>query len=202
MEDNKEPRHMDPGRRLGVWLSWAGGALILLCAFAVSLDVITRKLLGQTFLESFELTRYAFAIAIAFGFSTTALSLSHIRIDVLYNALPRAVCLFLDVVSMLSLAGLAAFLAWYGWDLALDSLVRGSRSPTGLRMPLAVPQILWASGLTLFFLSCVWMTGRAVAALLRGRPDLATLEIGTGESYAIQSLEHKRANAKRQEADT
>ncbi len=195
MSRDQEETPTDPGRRVGIWLSYVGGGLILLSAFAVSLDVITRRLFGATYLESFELTRYAFAIAVALGFSSAAMARSHIRIDVLYTMFPRALRLILDIVSILALIWLAAVLAWYAWDLALESFDRGSRSATGLRLPLAGPQMLWASGLTLFLFSCVWLLLRALVGLLRGQPREVERAVGIPGSYAVQSLEESQARA-------
>ena len=48
------------------WLAWLGGALLLLCAILVSLDVVFGALLKVTYFESCELSTYAFAIATSF----------------------------------------------------------------------------------------------------------------------------------------
>ena len=47
----------------------------------ITLDVFLRKLFGITVFESFELSGYAFAAGVAFGFGYASTSKAHIRID-------------------------------------------------------------------------------------------------------------------------
>jgi len=83
------------------FLARLGGALILICAFLVSLDVVFRNVFKLAIFESSELTGYGIALATAFGLSWALVTKAHIRIEVIYNLLgvkPRA---YLDICALL-----------------------------------------------------------------------------------------------------
>jgi len=158
--------------------AWAGGALILLCSILVSLDVLTRKLLGWTYFESFELSTYAFAIAVSLGCAYALISKSHIRIEVLYRLLPDIVQRVLDLVSILGLLVGATVLVWYAWSAFDSSLILGARSNTPLSVPLVIPQGLWLIGLVWFALSAAFLFLRALIHFFTGRHDEIIEDIG------------------------
>ncbi len=158
--------------------AWAGGALILLCSILVSLDVLTRKLLGWTYFESFELSTYAFAITVSLGCAYALISKSHIRIEVLYRLLPDIVQRVLDLVSILGLLVGATVLVWYAWSAFESSLILGARSNTPLSVPLVIPQGLWLIGLVWFALSAAFLFLRALVHFFTGRHDEIIEDIG------------------------
>ncbi len=152
-------------------LARAAGALILFCAVLVSLDVVFRNLFRLTVFESFELTSYAVAMAITFGFAWALVTKAHIRIEVIYNVLPLKWRCWLDAVALGVLAMVAVITTWWGVQVALDSFAMQSRSNSSLAVPMAWPQGLWALGL-LWFASCaVVLFGVAAYGLARRRYD-------------------------------
>lgn len=151
------------------FLARLGGALILVCAFLVSLDVIFRNLFKLAIFESYELTGYGIALATAFGLSWALVTKAHIRIEVLYNMLavkPRA-CL--DICALAALAVVAAVLVYYGALVLLDNWGLGARSNSTLHVPLAIPQGLWLLGLAWFAVCTAVFLVVAVNAVVRGR---------------------------------
>lgn len=167
--------HTNPEReglnaRISRMLARVGGTVLLLCALAISTDVLTRSLVGRTFLESFELSRYGFAVAVALGMAHALVTAAHIRIDVVYRLMPARARLLLDVLALASMAALAFLLAFQGIDLAHDSWSRHARSATSLSVPLSIPQFLWAAGLAWFAISCLWLTLRSLPVVLGRRP--------------------------------
>lgn len=136
-----------------------GGLLILLAAVLVSLDVIFRNLFKWTLFESFELSGYAVAIAVTFGFAWSLVSKAHIRIEVIYNALPIKPRGVLDVLALGALAVVAVVLAYWAGHVAWDSYAMGAHSNSTLAVPMAWPQGLW-------FLGLVWFSVCAVALFL------------------------------------
>lgn len=147
---------------------WArlGGGIVLLCAFAISFDVLTRSLFGATYLESFELGRYAFAISVAFGFAYALTTEAHIRIDAIYRLMPKPAQIVLDLLALVSIALLAALMTYYGYSLVHESLELGVRSATSLRVYMWIPQALWLIGLIWFTVSAWWLVFRFVLRLL------------------------------------
>jgi len=136
------------------FLARLGGALILICAFLVSLDVVFRNVFKLAIFESYELTGYGIALATAFGLSWALVTKAHIRIEVIYNLLgvkPRA---YLDICALAALSVVATVLVYYGALVALDNWELGASSNSTLHVPLAIPQGLWLLGL-FWFAVCV-----------------------------------------------
>ena len=169
-----------------------GGAVILLSALLVTAEVFVRNAqvgpLAGVRLHAFELTNWGFAAAVAFGFSYALTQRAHIRIDLLYGWAPLPVRATLDAAALLSLAAMACFMAWHGWGVAAQSLKLGAMPNSTLRIPMAIPQAVWAGGLT-------WFAG--IATLLAGQ---ATWRLLTGRFAALHAAAGVTAEAARPEA--
>jgi TRAP-type C4-dicarboxylate transport system permease small subunit len=166
-------------QRLARWLSWVAGAAILFgCALPIAAEVVLRRLFGIT-VHSFEISAYAFAIAIALGAAFTVTQKSNIRVDILQGYLPRPLRLLCDLIAAAALAITAATLAWYAYGTFAQSLKVGARSESVLQVPVAIPQGIWWFGLTVFALTAALVLLQAVGALVRGRAAAADDLIGS-----------------------
>ncbi len=155
-----------------------GGLTILLSAILVALEVLSRNLgLGLRF-HAFELTNYGFAAAVAFGFSYALTLRAHIRIDVLYQWLPLSLKTFLDCLSLLTLFLLSAGMAYHSWRVVMLSAQLGARPNSTLDIPLAIPQAIWATGLTWFMLIALAMLLRSLLLLITSGTDATHRAIG------------------------
>ncbi len=143
--------------------------MILVAVFLVTAEVVARNLGLGVRLHAFELTNYAFAAAIAFAFSYALVERAHIRIDLLYQWLPVGLRAWLDALALVSLSVMSCGMAWQGWRVVSASLRLGARPNSTLDIPLAVPQAIWATGLTWFALVATLLSLIAVAGLVRGR---------------------------------
>lgn len=160
------------------WLAWIGGGLMLASAVLISLDVITRNLFASTFFESFELSTYALAATVSFGFAYALTSKAHIRIEVVYILLAPPIRRALDLLAILALFAVTLALGWFGAQTALESWSLGARSNSALSVPLAIPQGIWVAGLVWFCIATGLLALRAVVNLARGRSDLVEQEVG------------------------
>ena len=149
-------------------LAWIAGGLVLLIALIVAGDVVARNVAGRTLFHSFELGTYLFAAAIAFGLAHTLVAGGNIRLDVVHARLPLPLRRTLDLAALATMAAVATVLARMAWRLTAASAARGVTSSTGLAVPLAVPQAVWAAGLTILAATALWMTVRHAALLWRG----------------------------------
>lgn len=145
-----------------------GGLLILGAALVIAVDIILRSTLVWSIGGADELSGYALAIAAAWGLSYAALERSHIRIDSLYERLPPALRVTLDLASIVAFLFYIALTTWYAWGVFWQSWRLGARSISALAAPIALPQALWFAGL--LFLVCVLMLllVQGVAAVVRG----------------------------------
>lgn len=181
--------------RVSRWLAWIGGAMLLLCAILVSLDVAFRAALKVTYFESFELSTYAFAIATALGMSFALVSRAHIRIEVAYMALAPKVRGWLDVIAYAMLSVCAGVLLYWSGLTALGNLESGARSNSSLAIPLAIPQGIWLVGLAWFALLALLYTVYGLVTCLRGQAEAAHRRLGVASVEEEIEANMARENA-------
>jgi len=157
---------------------WVGGAMLIFAACMVTVDVTVRKAFSMSMGGADEITGYIFAIGTAWAFSLALLDRSNVRIDALYQLLPRKVCAAMDILGLLVLGGFMALVTRSAYQVFHGSLGWPfgdtdfwSVSVTPLLTPLAIPQGLWLLGLLMFMVTWVLVLLRALQALLAG--DLA-----------------------------
>ncbi len=154
------------------WLSlravWAGGVLLFAAAFTVSVDVIARKLFTVSLGGSDELSGYAFAIGTAWSFAFALLGRVNVRVDALYQLLPKPVCALLDILALVALGVFVAYLARWSWEVLATSWTLSAQSNSALKVPLWIPQTLWFSGLALFIVTLLLLLARALGLLFAG----------------------------------
>ena len=159
----------DHAGRLARYLVWAGGALILVAAVVVTLDVLQRKISPYTGLSisgSDEISGYLFAISTAWAFSHALLHRANVRVDALYLLLPRPIRAYLDVLGILTLSIFVAVVTWYGMQMFIHNLTNWSKSITPLLTPLAIPQFFWAVGLVIFLINLFLVLLRVMVSLM------------------------------------
>ena len=143
---------------------WIGGGAHLAAAIMVTIDVVLRKIFSITMSGSDEMSGYVFAAGTTWAYSYCVLHRSNIRIDAVYNLLPRRLCGVLDIVGVVLLLIFNAVLTRHAWEAFTTSYVRDSVSITTLATPLWIPQLFWVIGLIAFQVTLVFV---AVYATLR-----------------------------------
>jgi len=170
-----------------------GGLLILAAALLVSVDVTLRKLANTTLGGADELSGYALAIGSTWSFAFVLLARGHVRIDALYQHLPRKLAAACDLFAIVALLVFASLIAWHGAGTLAQSWQLGARSNSSLAVPLAVPQALWWIGYLGFVICAVLLLVRAAAALLAG--DLAEANRLIGARSIEEEAADELANA-------
>jgi len=169
-----------------------GGLLILAAALLVSVDVTLRKLANTTLGGADELSGYALAIGSTWSFAFVLLARGHVRIDALYQWLPRKLAAACDLVALVALLVFASLIAWHGAGVLAQSWQLGARSNSSLAVPLAVPQALWWIGYAGFVVCAVLLLLRAALALASGDLAHANRLIGARsvEEEAADEMSH------------
>ena len=186
-------RLVDAIAHAGVWF---GGALLLVVAIVVGVDVTLRKALAISLGGADEIAGYALAISSAWAFSFTLLRRSHIRIDFIYNHCPAAVRHALDLLALVAVAGFSALLAWRAFGVLGTSLALNARANTPWATPLWIPQSVWFGGLAFLVVTCVVLIGSTAAALAAG--DVATAQRLAGTPDTNEEVEAEMQEAERQ----
>ena len=158
--------------RISRYAVWIGGASLLIAAIIVCLDVLSRRFLGVTMSGSDEISGYVFAASTTWAYSYCLLHRSNVRIDAVYNLLPRPVTGILDVVGLSMLLYYMSIMTYYAWEATSESWVKNSVSITTLATPQWIPQSFWFIGLALFFITLVFVTLYSLVALAQRNWDL------------------------------
>ena len=148
-------------RRFAQWGLWFGGALVLLAAVLIGIDVLMRKFLDRSIGGADELAGYSLAIGTTWGLGATLLDRAHIRIDSLYVVFPQKVRLMLDALAVVLLVGFFGLTFWHGLGVASQSWTSSSRSQSALETPTIVPQVLWLAGMAAFLIVGILLLGKA-----------------------------------------
>jgi TRAP-type C4-dicarboxylate transport system permease small subunit len=148
---------------------YVGGALLLLSALMVSVEVVMRKVFLQSLQGADEFSGYVLAVTVTWAFSYALYRRAHIRIDALYVHLPYRVCCVLDVVALLSLAIFFSIMAWLSVEVLLESIRLNAQANTVRRTPLWIPQSIWVAGLIFFVINIYVLLIRSASMLFRGQ---------------------------------
>lgn len=176
-----------------LWLARAGGALILLTVAIVTIEVITRQLMGRSAVHATEITGYIMAVSTSWCFAHTLLCKAHIRIDALYLNFPTKVRAALDLLALLAMALFCVLVVGAVFDVAYASFADGATANTPLGTPLWIPQTLWLAGLTWFgFVVCL-LTLRVILALCQG--DIDGVQALAGSPTLDEQIEHENREA-------
>lgn len=159
--------------------AWVGGVMILAAALVVAVDIALRNLFGLTLGGAAELSGYALAVGSAWALAFALLERAHVRIDLLYQALPLRIAALLDVLALSAFTAFMILLTRHGYAVLLQSLAADSRSMSALAIPLAVPQAMWILGLSLFVVVAVLLLARAVLALTTGDASMVVRVLGS-----------------------
>src|SRR5262245_22515768 len=158
---------------------WFGGALVLLAAVLIGVDVCLRKFLATSIGGADELAGYALAIGTAWSLAAALVDRAHIRIDSLYVLFPKRLRLALDFLGLVLFVGFFGLVAWHGWSVVAQSWSAGSRSQSALQTPTVIPQTVWLVGMVLFVAVGVVLFVRALRLAARGKTGEVAAAIGT-----------------------
>jgi TRAP-type C4-dicarboxylate transport system permease small subunit len=189
-------RIVEPVARVAAIL--CGYAVLVLSVF-VAIDIVGRKLFGFTFQGMDDMGGYVLAIIAVVGASYTMAMRGHTRVDVFLVRMSPAAQRALNALAMVTMAGFAAFAAWRGLAVLLESIEFQSVATNPLQTPLWQPQGLWVAGLVLFALISTAYAVHALVLLARGGPELNRLY---GPATAQDELEAElTARAEREAQD-
>lgn len=176
--------------------AWFAGALIMLAAIIIGIDIFLRTVFVKSVGGADELAGYALAIGTTWGFGIAFVDRAHIRIDSLYGLFPRALRLALDFVGLGLFIAFFTIAGWHAWGVIAQSLRSGSRSQSSLEVPIAIPQILWLAGLCVSLVVGIVLLLMAAVLIARGNAAGATRVISTRSAQEEVAEEIAAAHAR------
>lgn len=188
--------------RLASAMAHLAGWNYVACAVLITFDVVGRSFFGVSSTATVEVSSYMLACGIAWSLAHTLARRAHIRVDVLVNRLPLRLRVWLHLLSLTLLTGFAAFLAWAGWQILEESMLFDAHDNSALRIPLDIPQGIWAFGLLAFLVMALVLLLESTLAMVFGRAEevdallgARTLEDETQEALDAVSMARKEAAA-------
>ncbi|MCR0980785.1 TRAP transporter small permease subunit [Roseomonas populi] len=152
-------------------MAYLAGWNYIACAALITFDVVGRSFFGVSSAATVEISSYMLACGIAWALAHTLARRAHIRVDVLVNRMPLRARALLHVLSLAMLAAFAGFVAWAGWQILDESMLFEAHDNSALRIPLDIPQGIWAFGLLAFLAMTLVLLLESVLALLFGLPE-------------------------------
>ncbi|MBI4183893.1 MAG: TRAP transporter small permease [Proteobacteria bacterium] len=148
--------------------AYIGGSFLLVAALLVTVEVVIRKVFTLSMGGADELSGYALASSMSWGYAYALFRRSHIRVDALYVHLPlRAACL-LDIISLLAFAWLIGLVNYHAYVVLTESIRMDAVANTPLQTPLWLPQGVWLSGFAFFLFCIVLLMVRSLLFLASG----------------------------------
>jgi TRAP-type C4-dicarboxylate transport system permease small subunit len=179
-------------------MAHAAGWAYILCSVFITFDVVARAFFGFSSKATVEITGYMLAGGIAWGLAHTLARRAHIRVDVLVNRLPLGLRAWLHLLALVLLGVFAVFAAWAAWELVDESALFDAHDNSALRIPLVLPQGLWAFGIAVFvaMLAALLLESALALALGRGAEvdrllGARTLEDETQEALEAVAMAHE-----------
>lgn len=149
---------------MGLLAGWG----FVLCAFFIAAEVLSRWVLRISTGSTTEISGYMLAFGLSWGMAHALAQRSHVRIDMLVNRLPQRARVPLHLAALAALGVFTGFMAKGAWDLVEESLLFNATDISLLRIPLAIPQGIWAFGLLVFLLLVALMFLENVLLALSG----------------------------------
>ncbi len=173
--------------RLSRYSARAGGGIILFAAFMVTIDVLSRRILGITMSGSDEVSGYLFAIATALAMPYALLMRANVRIDAAYNLLSQRVRYGMDLFGLILFTVFTIMVTWRAALTVQVTWDNDAHAITPLQTPLILPQSIWLVGWVLFCMCLVLVLVGTLRAGWRG--DLAAASRLSG----VRSVEEEVA---------
>jgi TRAP-type C4-dicarboxylate transport system permease small subunit len=165
--------------RIAAVMAYLAGWNYVACAALITFDVVGRSLLGFSSAATVEISSYMLACGIAWSLAHTLARRAHIRVDVLVNRMRLRSRAWLHVLSLALLAGFAGFIAWAGWQVLEESMLFDAHDNSALRIPMDIPQGIWAVGLLAFLVMSLVLLLESSLALAFGRVEEVDALLGS-----------------------
>lgn len=162
--------------RLAALMAYIAGWNYIACALFITFDIVARSFFGFSSKATVEVTGYMLAGGIAWALAHTLAKRAHIRVDVFMMRLPGAIRVWLHILSLALLLGLAIFFAWAAIELVDESILFDAHDNSALRIEMAVPQGIWAFGVISFaVMSAMLMIESILTALTQDAGEVDEL---------------------------
>jgi TRAP-type C4-dicarboxylate transport system permease small subunit len=147
------------------------GFAFLGLAFAVATETVMRKVFNKSLQGVDELGGYVLAIGAGLSFALALRARTHIRIDIVHDALPRTLRIALNLLAVPALFACALAAMLMAWFALSDTILFAATAQTPWATPLKYPQGLWVAALAVFVLFALVEVLKVARLAFAGRFD-------------------------------
>jgi len=179
------PSHV---RNRPVWADWVGaagralalvsGIAMMLMMIAGTLDILGTNVLAWPIPATFEFMATMMVVVVFFALSLAQARKAHIRVEIVYERLPRGLQKVSDAFQYALSAIFFGLIAWFGWKAANQGFLVGEYASGIVNFPIWPARYAMAAGATLMTVQCLV----DLAGVLFGwsTDDSADSNLGTG----------------------
>jgi len=134
--------------------------LIIVIMFFTTIEVVLRYVFNSPTIWVWPLSRQIFGVYILFAGIYAMSKNAHIRIEIIYNLLPKRMKQIASLLGMLSFISFMGVLIWQGAWMGQNSLSSGETAHGAFRIPLYPLKILIPVAAILFLLEGIYILSR------------------------------------------
>ncbi len=134
--------------------------LIIVIMFFTTIEVVLRYVFNSPTIWVWPLSRQIFGVYILFAGIYAMSKNAHIRIEIIYNLLPKRMKQIASVLGMLSFISFIGVLIWQGAWMGQNSLSSGETAHGAFRIPLYPLKILIPVAAILFLLEGIYILSK------------------------------------------
>ncbi|MDR1874536.1 MAG: TRAP transporter small permease subunit [Synergistaceae bacterium] len=150
------------------------GLGILAMGLILAYEVVCRYFFEAPTIWAQETAGYLFMWTMLAGSAYTLMQGKHVRIDLIFEHLPRKVQCKVDVLTSLVGVAFCAMVSWQAWEMVSASLRFGKVSATLLRVPMWIPQCSLLLGFVLLTFQFAFIVADRLQALRSLKPGPQT----------------------------
>lgn len=138
--------------RLGAGLA---SILFVLAGAMLTFEVVARYFFIKPTIWAAELSQMCLIWGSLLAMAWLLAKRQHIQVDAVVKLLPQSVGRWLEVLVMLVIAVFAATVMWYGFEIFLDSFVRGRTTGSLLNIPIWIVELAVPVGFALLLVQSI-----------------------------------------------
>lgn len=157
--------------KISLGLSGIAGIGLVILSIAITVDILTRKLLHWSIQGTDELGGYVLALVAVFGFPYALMNRAHTRVDVVTVRLGRSWRVASNIIAYTTILLYALFIGWFSITSLMESLQYGAVANSPWQTPLWIPQGITAAGCVFFALTTLILLGHLLYSAAKRLPD-------------------------------
>lgn len=117
--------------------AWLAVLIIIATMFGVIAEVVLRKTINYSIVGIVEITEYGLLFLTFLGTAWLLREEGHVRVEIFFQMMKPKVRAVLEIINSFICMIATAALTYFGWEVTMDFLTRGTKTATVLQLPRA-----------------------------------------------------------------